>query len=63
MNILSTKQAAKIMGITDAHLRRLLENNQVHGKKLGRDWFIEENEVKNFHRLRTPKKTRDKKNN
>ncbi len=36
----STKEAAEKLGISDAHLRRLLESGQVKGKKLGHDWVV-----------------------
>ena len=36
----STKEAAEKIGISDAHLRRLLESGQIKGKKLGHDWAV-----------------------
>ena len=36
----STKEAANKLGISDAHLRRLLASGQVKGKKLGHDWVV-----------------------
>jgi len=38
--ILVTKEAAKRMGISQAHLRRLLEAGKVKGIKLGHDWIV-----------------------
>jgi excisionase family DNA binding protein len=39
--ILVTKEAAKRMGISQAHLRRLLEQGKVKGVKLGHDWIVQ----------------------
>jgi hypothetical protein len=36
----SSKEASQKMGISDSHLRRLLESGQVKGKKLGHDWVV-----------------------
>ena len=36
----STKEAAARMGISDRHLRLLLEKGEIEGKKLGRDWVV-----------------------
>ena len=36
----SVKEAAKKMGISERHLRLLLTNKEVKGKKLGRDWVV-----------------------
>jgi excisionase family DNA binding protein len=36
----SVKEAALKMGISDRHLRLLLENGEVKGKKLGHDWVV-----------------------
>jgi hypothetical protein len=34
------KEAALKMGISERHLRLLLEKGEVEGKKLGRDWVV-----------------------
>ena len=36
----SVKDAAFKMGISERHLRLLLQNGEVKGKKLGRDWVV-----------------------
>lgn len=36
---MSTKEAAKYTGYSRAHIRRLLIDGKVKGRKLGRDWF------------------------
>ncbi len=49
----SSKEASQRMGISDSHLRRLLESGQVEGKKLGHDWVVLSLEYK---RKRKPKR-------
>jgi hypothetical protein len=36
----SVKEAACKMGISERHLRLLLQNGEVKGKKLSRDWVV-----------------------
>jgi hypothetical protein len=36
----SVREAATKMGISERHLRLLLEKSQIEGKKLGRDWVV-----------------------
>jgi excisionase family DNA binding protein len=36
----SVKEAASRMGISERHLRLLLEKGEVEGKKLARDWVV-----------------------
>jgi hypothetical protein len=36
----SVKEAAQSMGISERHLRLLLVNGEVKGKKLGHDWVV-----------------------
>jgi len=36
----SVKEAALKMGISERHLRLLLEKGEIEGKKLGRDWVV-----------------------
>jgi len=40
MGMYSVKEAAQRMGISERHLRLLLEKGQVEGKKLGHDWVV-----------------------
>jgi len=48
----SVKEAALKMGISERHLRLLLERGEVEGKKLGHDWVVLSLEYK---RKRKPK--------
>ena len=36
----SVKEAAHVIGISERHLRLLLAQGQVEGKRLGRDWVV-----------------------
>ena len=46
------KEAAAKIGISDRHLRLLLEKGAIEGKKLGRDWVVLS---LNYERKRRPK--------
>jgi len=57
--LLSTKEAGKILGLSQDHVRRLLEdvkkgskNSGIRGKKIGNSWVITE---LNYQRKRKPK--------
>jgi len=36
----SVKEASSKMGISERHLRQLLDRGYVEGKKLGHDWIV-----------------------
>ena len=36
----SVKEAAEKLGLSDRHIRLLLEKGQLEGKKLGHDWVL-----------------------
>lgn len=38
-NPISLLEAAKLSGLSTGHLRQLLRNKEIRGKKFGRDWF------------------------
>jgi excisionase family DNA binding protein len=38
--VYSVREAANRMGISERHLRLLLDQGKVKGKKLGRDWVV-----------------------
>ena len=50
--VLSVKEAAQRLKISESHCRRLLENGKIRGKKLGHDWVVLELKYK---RERRPK--------
>jgi excisionase family DNA binding protein len=48
----SVKQAAERLGVSDRHLRLLLERGEIQGKKIGHYWVV----LKlNYKRKRRPK--------
>ncbi len=53
----SVKEAALKMGISERHLRLLLEKEVIKGKKLGHDWVVLELDYK---RKRKPKRRAEK---
>jgi excisionase family DNA binding protein len=49
----SVKEAAKALGISESHCRRLLEKGTIQGTKLGHDWVVR---VLKYRRKRKPKR-------
>ena len=50
-----TKEAAAKMGISQRHLRLLLERGVIEGKKLGRDWVVLSLDYKRKRKPKTKK--------
>ena len=48
----SVKEASRKIGISERHLRLLLQRGEIRGKKLGHDWVVLE---LNYTRKRKPK--------
>jgi len=40
MTSYTTKEAAEKLGLEVSHVRRLLEEGKIRGKKFGRDWMV-----------------------
>jgi hypothetical protein len=38
-DLIPLKRAAEICGLSHSHLRRLVRDGEIEGRKLGRDWF------------------------
>jgi len=53
--MIGTKEAAQRLGLSQAHVRRLLEGGAIEGKRLGRDWIVLN---LNYKRKRKPKRSR-----
>jgi excisionase family DNA binding protein len=45
MNLLTTQQAAEILGISDRHVRSLIAAGKLTAHRLGRDYAIEETDL------------------
>lgn len=46
--LLSSKEAAALLGYTVQHVRRLVRENRLQGRKVGRDWVITRESVRRF---------------
>lgn len=46
MKILTTKQAARALGINDSRVRQLILSGRLPAQKIGRDWIIQEKDLK-----------------
>ena len=46
--LVTLQEAAKFSGLSLTHLRRLVSEGEVWGKKLGRDWFTTEKVVRDY---------------
>jgi excisionase family DNA binding protein len=57
MAMFTTKEAADRLGLEVSHIRRLLEQGKMKGRKLGRDWVVLSLD---YQRMRRPKTNRSK---
>ncbi len=48
MSLLTTREAADILGITPARVRHLIKQERLVAKKHGRDHLLEDSEVQRF---------------
>lgn len=46
--MLTTKQVAERLGVTDARVRQLAIGGKLYGEKYGRDWLFDENDVADY---------------
>ena len=60
MKILTTKQAAKALGINDSRVRQLILSGRLSAIKIGRDWIIQKKDLKKVENRKPgrPKKER-----
>ena len=45
---ISVSEACEISGFTPSYIRRLLRNKAIRGVKLGRDWFLTEDALRDY---------------
>ena len=57
MAMFTTKETADRLGLEVSHIRRLLEQGKMKGRKLGRDWVVLSLD---YQRMRRPKTNRSK---
>ncbi len=53
--MLSTKEAAEKLGLSQDHVRRLLEQGKITGKKIGNSWVVLELDYKRKRKPKTAK--------
>ena len=46
--LISVSRASEISGLTPGYIRRLLRQNRINGKRLGRDWFTTEETIREY---------------
>ncbi|MCI0659985.1 MAG: helix-turn-helix domain-containing protein [Acidobacteria bacterium] len=51
--LLTTTQAAKLLGVTPRHVRNLIKSGLLEGKLVARDWLIEAESIANARRRKT----------
>jgi excisionase family DNA binding protein len=54
---LSTQEAAKLLGFTADHIRRLILQDHIKAEKIGNSWMIKPKDIANIKRRRKPKGT------
>lgn len=59
-NLITVNEAAQIMGVTPRYVRRMARDGEIAGKRMGRDWFIEEDAAKAWKRERAPRQPNPK---
>jgi excisionase family DNA binding protein len=50
MNLITTKSAAEILGVTPVRVRQLIQQGQLLAQKQGRDHLLNKEEVQRFNR-------------
>ena len=50
MSLVTTKEAAQILGVTPVRVRQLIKDGRLVAVKRGRDHLLEDREVKRFQR-------------
>ena len=57
---LTSNETAKLLGFSQAHVRRLIMNGIIKAEKLGHNWLIKPKDIANIKRRREPNGTRTK---
>ena len=47
-NLIPLNKAAKLSGLSTSHLRLLVRQNEIWGRKIGRDWFTTAQAVREY---------------
>ena len=54
-NLITSFQAAEILGITPDYVRRLISYGKIKATKLGNNWLINRNQLGKIKRIRFPR--------
>lgn len=53
--IVGTREAAEMLELTPRHITRLAESGELQARRLGREWAISEQSVREFKARRSPR--------
>lgn len=53
---LTLKSVSRMVGFSEAHLRRLLTEGKIKGEKIGHNWLVKKSDAKVIKRSRAPKR-------
>ena len=53
-DLLTTHEAAELLGYHPDHMRKLLQSGKVRGRQFGRSWMIDRSEVERIKALQGP---------
>ena len=59
--LLTTREASELVGVSIPHIKKLLREGQIKGMKLGRDWLVKADHL-DYKRKRRPKRTKGENN-
>lgn len=54
-NYVTSAEAAKLLGFSPDHVRKLIHQGRIKGEKMGRNWIIEKKYLEKIHRQRFPR--------
>ena len=61
MGQLTSTAAAAELGVSDSRIRQLIREGRLPAKKLGRDWVVEEKDLKRLKNRKTGRPAKKKK--
>ena len=58
--VYTVEEASKLLGFNVSHIRRLLRDGKLKGKKWGRDWMVEDFDLQEVKEARSRQKTHER---
>jgi excisionase family DNA binding protein len=52
--LITTTEAASRLGVNQSRVRQLILSGQLPGKKYGRDWMVDEDDLSRYQEVRRP---------